>query len=163
MELGPRAGAGPLAGKASSWGLAAESRSPRVGGGWCWFLTQLAAVSGVSQSLCWPTGGQCLGPVVPGLELFCWWMALCPLAARDWDVPGAVFLLVGEASHRAWSRPIGGAELVILGLVPAYCWVEIGSRVSGLDLVPVHWCGAWCWPLWWPGPCSGVSLGSGIS
>ena len=32
------------------------------------------------------------------------------------------------------------AKLVILGLVPPYCWVEIGSRVSGLDLVPVHWC-----------------------
>lgn len=43
-------------------------------------------------------------------------------------------LVTGLEQAHSW------AKLVILGLVPPYCWVEIGSRVSGLDLVPVHWC-----------------------
>lgn len=79
-------------------------------------------------------------------------------------------MFLGLLSAFWWMRLVTGLEqahwweeLVILGLVPAYYWVEMGSGVSGLDLVPVHWCvGLWCWPLWWPGRCSGVSLGSGF-
>lgn len=77
--------------------------------------------------------------------------------------------MVGETDSKATTRLLL-AEAVILGLVPAHCWVDLGPGFCGyralggvLGLVP--WalvCGARSWTLQCVGLFSGVVVGSEV-
>ena len=73
----PGVSAGPPAGRARSWSLAAGPRDPRTPfrslGSWGWrFLIQLGMGSRVSRRLRWPASGQDQGPAGPRVGSGLW-------------------------------------------------------------------------------------------
>ena len=67
-----------------------------------------------------------LGPGIPELVLYCWWMALRPSRTWGWHRP---------AGWWAGSCPVRLRAVVVLGVVSVHWWGEL--RFSGF----------WCWCL----------------